>query len=510
MKLIRKTALAGMVLMLVLFTPSVFSANEDQQAEIEQLIHQFVEAFNSSDPDTMAAFYRQSASTDFNERRTEQEDRALHQQILEMLGNLTLQELEIQDSENAKLTVLTSVTGSVNQFRFKLVGKPAKIDGFSVGMPPTEEEEELYTDHQADVEHAMPDDAAQHGPFGFLTSAKGVYQSQILLQSDGSLLLVWVQKGLYDLDLFVARQQQDGEFSHPLRINQRGLNRYTGDEARPSVALGPDGAVAVAWTAANQDIMIAVGSNYATQFDAPLKLNQDDSRAFRTMPSVSFSPDGAAHAVWLDPRQAPEGMEEPSDLYYAIVKNGSVTETNLTARQEPTVCGCCRPYIAIDEEGVFDILFRNEDSNGYRDISRISGTSGTLGEPQPTSPPIWKLNACPSAGPIASQGGTLWKDASTGDWRMLWSTDAETAPSELFSDRDDLDLIRSPRKVSGRDNWVLIGAQPHSMIATLVDDSWKIIHDNLPPWASSATVKDDKLILMGNRRGLLLTSIQPL
>ena len=93
---------------------------------------------------------------------------------------------------------------------------------------------------------------------------------------------------------------------------------------------------------------------------------------------------------------------------------------------------------------------------------------------------------------------------------MLWSTDSLSAPAELFSERDDLDLIRSPRSVSGRENWVLVGGQPHSMIATLVDASWKIVHDKLPPWASSAVVKDDTLILIGNRKGLLLTSIQPL
>lgn len=354
------------------------------------------------------------------------------------------------------------------------------------------------------------DSSTEDGPFSFLTSVKGIYQTQLLLQSDGSLLLVWVQKGLYDLDLYVARQQADGAFSHPLRINQRGLNRWTGDEARPGVALGPDGTVAVAWTAASQDIMIAVGSNFGLEFSAPMKLNQDSKRAMRTMPSVSFSPDGAAHAVWLDPRQAPEGMEEPSDLYYAMVKNGSVTETNLTARQEPTVCGCCRPYIAVDEKGVLDIAFRNADSNGYRDISRISGTSGSLGEPQATSPPIWKLNACPSAGPILSQGGTLWRDASTGDWRMLWSTDAQTAPSVLFKEQGNLELIRSPRTVSGRENWVLVGAQPHSMIAELVDDSWTVIHDKLPPWVSSAAVKGDELIMIGNKKGLLLTSSRPL
>jgi hypothetical protein len=187
-----------------------------------------------------------------------------------------------------------------------------------------------------------------------------------------------------------------------------------------------------------------------------------------------------------------------------------VTETNLTAQQESTVCGCCRPYIAVDEQGVFDIAFRNADSNGYRDISRISGSSGSLGEPQPTSPPIWKLNACPSAGPIVSHGGTLWKDASTGDWRMLWSTDSKLAPTELFKGQEALELTRSPRIVSGQENWVLVGANAHSMIAALVDDSWTIVYDKLPAWVSSATVKDDKLILIGNKRGLLLTAIQPL
>jgi hypothetical protein len=48
------------------------------------------------------------------------------------------------------------------------------------------------------------------------------------------------------------------------------------------------------------------------------------------------------------------------------------------------------------------------------------------------------------------------------------------------------------------------------MIAVLVETSWKIIHDKLPPWVSSAAVKNNTLILLGNRKGSLLTSIQAL
>ena len=506
----RQEVLAFLVLILALNVMSVSSANEHTQTPVEQLARGFIMAFNTGDYDTMAGFYQHAASTSFNERRTDQEDRDLYQFLVDKFGTLSFQNIELQGSEGARLLALASTPQSVAEFRFRLVGNPSRIDGFSAGINPEDNAEMLGADAGPGTDHAVPGHDTAAGPFGFLVSEKGVYQTQVLLQSDGSLLLVWVQKGPYDLDLFVARQQADGTFAPPLRINQLGLNRFTGDEARPSVTLGTGGAVAIAWTAVNNDIMLAVGSSYGERFDAPVKLNQDEGEAERTMPSVALAPDGVAHTVWLDPREAPKGREEPSDLYYASVKDGTVQELNLTANQEPTVCGCCRPYIAIDDSSRLDIAFRNSDANGYRDISRISGISGSLGEPQPTSPPIWKLNACPSAGPIVSAGGTLWKDASTGSWRLLWSTDPNVAPAELFTDQAELELTYSPRTVSGRETWVLVGAKPHGLIAEWKNGSWQVLLDSLPRWVSSAVVKDGDLILIGNEKGQLFAEIRPL
>jgi len=368
--------------------------------------------------------------------------------------------------------------------------------------------------HQMGVTGEVPNEQAGQmdpaGPFYFLASQNGVYQAQLVLQPDGSLLLVWVQRDAEELDLFVARQQADGLFGSPVRINHRAVNGFTGDEARPSVAVGPDGAVAIAWTAAHHnDIMLAVSTDFGETFDAPLKLNTDEGAAFRTMPAAAIAPNGSVHTVWLDPRKAPEGMEEPSDLYYASLDDGVLEETNLTANQESTVCGCCRPFIAIDDNSHFDILFRNMSEDGYRDISHISGTSKSLSEPEPTSPPIWKLNACPSAGPIASHGGTLWKDASTGEWRMLWSTDADAPPAELFTGLDDLELTWSPRTVGGHEDWVLVGARPTSLIATRENGDWRVVRDDLPPWATSAVVHSGRLILIGNKKGQLYTVTEP-
>ena len=472
----RIEGLAWLIFILALSVASLVSANEDTENPVEQLVQGSIVAFNTGNPDAMARYYQHAASTPFNERRTPKENRDLYQVLVDKSGTLSSRAVEEE--------------------------KPGINPADNAGIP--------AEDTGPETDHAMPGHATEGGPFGFLTSVYGVYQTQVFLQSDGSLLLVWVQKGPYDLDLYAARQKPDGTFGHPSRINQRGLNRFTGDEARPGVTLGPHGAVAVAWTAANNDIMLAVGSRYGEQFDAPVKLNQDEGVAERTMPSVALSPDGVAHVVWLDPREAPKGREEPSDLYYANVKNGRVQELNLTVNQQPTVCGCCRPFISIDDDSNFNILFRNSDSNGYRDISRISGVSGALGEPQRTSPPIWKLNACPSAGPISSAGGTLWKDASTGSWRMLWSIDPNVAPAELLADQADLDLTYSPRTVSGREAWVLVGARPHGLIAEWKDGAFEVIRKGLPRWASSAVVKEGQLILVGNEKGQLYTEIHTL
>ena len=344
--------------------------------------------------------------------------------------------------------------------------------------------------------------ADQSTLFGFLTATEKVYQSQLFVQPDGSLLMVWTQAGEADLDLFVASQISADAFSRPIRINRAPVNGYTGDEARPTVAFGPDGRIAVAWTAADGDIMAATGVTDGLVFTAPIKLNQDENKTSRTMPAITYTSDGVAHAVWVDGRDAPKGMEEPANIYYARLMDGRAEETNLTAAQAASVCGCCRPYIGTNAAGGLDIAFRNTSDTGYRDISYITADAkGDFSAPQPTSPPIWKLQGCPMSGPIRYDDGTLWRDASTGSWRLLWSTTAEQDPTTLFGDRDDLQMTRPPRSVSGADGWVLMGGKPNSFIIAKQDAEWQIVREGLPEWASSAALTDDTLILVGNVKG---------
>ncbi len=85
---------------------------------------------------------------------------------------------------------------------------------------------------------------------------------------------------------------------------------------------------------------------------------------------------------------------------------------------------------------------------------------------------------------------------------MLWATDANGYPEAIFTEREGLELTYSPRKVSGRADWILIGGKPHSLIATRLDGDWVVVRDDLPSWVTSAAVSQDQLNIIGNQRGI--------
>ena len=75
----RIEGLAWLISIFALSVASLATANEDTERPLEQLVQDFIVAFNTGNPDTMARYYQHAASTSFNERRTEKEDRDLYQ-----------------------------------------------------------------------------------------------------------------------------------------------------------------------------------------------------------------------------------------------------------------------------------------------------------------------------------------------------------------------------------------------------------------------------------------------
>jgi hypothetical protein len=300
----------------------------------------------------------------------------------------------------------------------------------------------------------------------------------------------------------------------PVRVNSGAgsVNRIQIDEMRPSIDTGPGERVAVAWTDTSFDIQVSISSDGGRSFPPSVRLNRDDTAdILQEFPAIAFDADGRLHAVWLDPRVAGRGLEEPADLYYTLVDADGRPglEENLTADQDSSVCGCCLPDIRVSADGTVEITFRNTTEDGYRDPFRITGRAGAFPSPRRLSPPVWRIDACPVAGPIGVGDGVLWLDASTGQRRLLSSYNAETEPEVVLSDGAGGNLRFPPRLVEGLPGEtpvVLVPMTGHSRLIVPEGLSWRVAAADLPEWVTSAALHVGRLLMTGTEGGFRIES----
>lgn len=336
-------------------------------------------------------------------------------------------------------------------------------------------------------------------------ASRRVFQLQLAVAADGTLLQVWREKGEKGSDLYLSRRPVGGVSSEPVRINDLpgSVQSWNHDESRASVAPGPGGRVAVAWTTGSGNVRVAISADGGASFAPSMRLNQDEKPAYHGFPTLAFDTEGVLHAAWIDARDAPQaGAEEPADLYSARLTEGAIDERNLTADRDDSVCGCCLPHMEMAGDRL-TIAFRNATADGYRDIFRVAGTTGgAFTTAERLGPPMWKLNGCPSAGPMTVDGITLWNEVSTGKQRTLAA--AAGGAYRIVLDGTDGSVRLPPRRVansSGGDALVLVPGSPHGTIFRAADGAWSPAVEDLPEWVTSAALDGDRLLLAGDVDG---------
>lgn len=342
-------------------------------------------------------------------------------------------------------------------------------------------------------------------------AGRGIFQPQAIVAFDGSLILVWRENGSAagaGSNLYSSRRPPGGSFSEPLRINDRldSLESWNHDENRASVALGPDQLLAVAWTTREPSVWAAISSDGGASFAESFQVNQDEGRAYQGFTAIDFDSTSVLHAVWIDSRSAErEGAEEPADLYYARVENGTVVaEKNLTdATDDGSVCSCCRPFLRADGDRL-SIAFRNAPNDGFRDIYRIAGdTAGSFAEPARFGPPMWELRGCPSAGPVIAGADTLWFEASTGAGRILAASDTDRSFSIVLENEAGWKLRRPPRPVAGSTELLLVPGDPAARLIRSTDGGWESFDTSVPIWATTAAFIEGEVFAIGTEDGEL-------
>lgn len=290
-------------------------------------------------------------------------------------------------------------------------------------------------------------------PQPFQISANGVDAAEPATAAapDGTFYVAWVNHEAKQADVMLARFNTEGvQQGSPVRVNrQPGVaTAWRGDQ--PSLAIAPDGAVYVLWTARVEakekhgtDIYLSVSNDRGQSFASEVKVNDDKVPNAHGMHSLAVAKDGRIYAAWLDERNVHEPkpstkaeghhMESNRELYLSYSTDGGHT-FSLNRKVAAEACPCCKTALAVAADGTLYASWRQVLPGSFRHITVAASNDGgtTFSQPVIVSDDHWVLQGCPVSGP------SLSVDRASGNLKVVWYAAGEgNAPGVYFAESAD-------------------------------------------------------------------------
>ncbi len=245
-------------------------------------------------------------------------------------------------------------------------------------------------------------------------TGKGGYP-QLGVRASGDLFLLRVR----DEDLWLQTSSDGGDsFDQGVRINEGG-SVASHPENMPLMAVRSMHEFYVLWTAESgperSALRLARSMDWGKSFSKPIPVDPA-STASQSFYTMAVGPDGAVYVAWLDGRDRGQGKQVSSALYLArSTDRGQSFEKSI--RVALNVCPCCRPEIAFSDGRTVHIAWRGILGNDIRDIFVATSTDGatTFGAPSRVAEDNWQIDGCPHSGPsLATLKGRIFAS-----WRTV-------------------------------------------------------------------------------------------
>lgn len=278
---------------------------------------------------------------------------------------------------------------------------------------------------------------------------------------DGTFYVAWVNHDAKEADVMLARFNSEGaQQDAAVRVNRQAgvATAWRGDQ--PSIAVAPDGAVYVLWTARVEakdkhgtDVYLSVSNDRGQSFASEVRVNDDKEPNAHGMHSLAVAKDGRIYAAWLDernvhqpmPSMKAEGhhMESNREVYVSYSTDGGRTfSPNHKVATE--ACPCCKTALAVAEDGTLYAGWRQVLPGSFRHIAVASSADGgtTFSQPVIVSDDHWVLQGCPVSGP------SLAVDRASGTLKVVWYAAGEgSAPGIYFAESNDKGRSFSQRQL---------------------------------------------------------------
>jgi hypothetical protein len=264
---------------------------------------------------------------------------------------------------------------------------------------------------------------------GVRTSERVAFSST----ENGNLYVLGVDGEKKKLVMMMSHDGGDN-FMLPIPVSPDGVNVQYRSENGPSlVASGMN--VYALWQQstpeAGTEVVVARQGRMGEGFATPVRVldKKPDDRSFNGFSSMALGPKGEIYVVWLDGRdQAPP--QGTFSLYLAKSSDqGKTFGKNI--RIVTSVCPCCRPSIAVDDDGNVYVAWRKVFDGDIRDIVVASSRDGgnTFSGPVKAADDSWVLHACPDSGPsLAVRNGKVaiaWFSEGRGKSGIRYATSSD-------------------------------------------------------------------------------------
>ena len=271
-------------------------------------------------------------------------------------------------------------------------------------------------------------------------------------------------------------------FSKPITINPHPQKIASGGEARPKIAIGPEGNIYLTWTEALKTpfsgyIWFARSTNGGKTFEKPIIVHQDRAEITHRFDALNVAQFGDTKGnitvLWVDKRDliAAKAANKPyagAAIYYAVSTNKGAS-FNTEQKLADSSCECCRIVTANKPDGTVAAMWRHVFEGSERDhmIAEVPAKANQIPVMKRATFGHWKIDGCPHQGAAIATGG------EGKDWwgyHMAYFDGNDAKPGLYYSRMDGVAWASSPPKKFGNNK----NQAGHPAILSMGEKVWLV------------------------------------
>ena len=278
----------------------------------------------------------------------------------------------------------------------------------------------------------------------------------VAFDAQGKLWRASVKDGFVQVD---ASSDLGKSFSKPVQVNKTAQKIGADGEARPKIAISPEGNIYLTWTEALKTpfsgyIWFARSINAGKSFEKPQIVHTDRAEITHRFDALHVAPDGKITVTWVDKRdllaaKAGNKKYDGAAIYYASSSDKGasfVPEQKLADNS----CECCRIVTTNKPDGTVVAMWRHVFEGSERDhmMAEIPADN-TKPQTHRATFGHWKIDGCPHHGAALAVGG------EGKDWwgyHMAYFDGNDANPGLYYSRMDGVAWASSPAKKFGNNS----------------------------------------------------------